>query len=298
MVSSRRPVTPELASRWAASAQYHFLDALISDPQIQYGELAFHGGTSLHFSWRSPRSSEDLDFLVARSTADLGVIVERAGQKVAESFRSEDPQFTVDIRDRTRRADRMISYDLRVAHAAYIGKALIKVEFWRVSSAYLAQYPVELRSPIQPGEMVSRISNPLPAATLETAYCDKLTAFATRRYLKWRDIYDLWWIGTQTDAKLELSSVTRQFLHNLSAYRTVGGVPPAQALRKFLEHDPAKLLEKADPDLRRWLPQPLWEKMHPRVTQEMIEYVRAALVRVADAIDGDLVDGTLRRPRQ
>lgn len=270
----------------------------MADPQIQYGQLAFHGGTSLHFSWRSPRLSEDLDFLVARGAGDLSAIVERAGQKVAEALRSEEPRFTVEVRDRTRREERMISYDLRVAHAAYIGKALIKVEFWRVSSEYLAQYPVELRSPIRPGEMVSRISNPLPAATLETAYCDKLTAFATRRYLKWRDIFDLWWIGTQTDARLDLPSITRQFLHNLSAYRTVGGAPPAEALRKFLENDPAKLLEKADPDLRRWLPQPLWEKMHPRVTKEMIEYARGALASVADTIEKDLVGGTLKRPRQ
>jgi len=45
----------------AASAQYQFLDALMADPQIQYEQIAFHGGTSLHFSWRSPRLSEDLD---------------------------------------------------------------------------------------------------------------------------------------------------------------------------------------------------------------------------------------------
>jgi len=270
----------------------------MADPQIQYEQIAFHGGTSLHFSWRSPRLSEDLDFLVARNAADLSAIVERAGQKVAETFRAEDPQFAIEIQDRTRQEERMISYGLRVAHAAYLGKALIKVEFWRVSSEYLAQYPVELRSPIQPGEMVSRISNPVPAATLETAYCDKLTAFATRPYLKWRDIYDLWWIGTQTDARLDLSSVTRQFLHNVSAYRTIDGLSPAQALRKFLENNPAEVLKKADPDLRRWLPNALWDKMHPQVTAEMVEYVRGALQSVADAIEMDLADGTLKRVRQ
>jgi predicted nucleotidyltransferase component of viral defense system len=298
MAPSRRPLTPELASQWAASAQYHFLDALMADPQIQYEQIAFHGGTSLHFSWRSPRLSEDLDFLVARSAADLNAIVERAGQKVAETFRAEDPQFAVEIQDRTRQQERMISYDLRVAHGVYLGKALIKVEFWRVSSEYLAGYPVELRSPIQPGEMVSRISNPVPAATLETAYCDKLTAFATRPYLKWRDIYDLWWIGTQTDARLDLPSVTKQFLHNVSAYRTIDGISPAQALRKFLENDPAEVLKKADPDLRRWLPKALWDKMHPRVTAEMVEYVRGALESVADAIEKNRTDGTLKRVRQ
>lgn len=270
----------------------------MADPQIQYEQIAFHGGTSLHFSWRSPRLSEDLDFLIARSAADLKTIVGHAAQRLAETFRAEDPQFKIEIQDRTRKEERMISFDLRVTHTAYLGKALIKVEFWRVSPEYLAQYPVELRSPIQPGEMVSRISNPVPAATLETAYCDKLTALATRRYLKWRDIYDLWWIGTQTDVRLDLSAVTRQFLHNVSAYRTIDDLPPAQALRKFLESDPTEVLNKADPDLRRWLPNALWEKMHPRVTAEMVEYVRGSLKSVADAVEKKLTDGTLKRVRQ
>ena len=298
MIPSRRPLTPDLASRWAASAQYHFLDALMADPQIQYEQIAFHGGTSLHFSWRSPRLSEDLDFLIARSATDLNAIVMRAGQKVGETFRAEDPQFTLEIQDWTRQEERMIFFDLRVTHAAYLGKALIKVEFWLVSPEYLAQYPVELRSPIQPGEMISRISNPVPAATLESAYCDKLTALATRPYLKWRDIFDLWWIGTQTDARLNLLSVTRQFLHNVSAYRTIDGLSPAQALRKFLANDPDELLKKADPDLRRWVPQALWDKMHPRVTAEMVEYVRGALESVADAIEKNVTEGTLKRVRQ
>jgi hypothetical protein len=120
---------------------------------------------------------------------------------------------------------------------------------------------------------------------LETAYCDKLTAFATRPYLKWRDIYDLWWIGTQTDAKLDISIVARQFLHNVSAYQTVGDLPPAPALLKFLENDPAELVRKADPDLKRWVPAALWEKMHPRVTTEMVRYARHALQTVAAAIE-------------
>ncbi|MGB6452829.1 MAG: nucleotidyl transferase AbiEii/AbiGii toxin family protein [Steroidobacteraceae bacterium] len=267
----------------------------MADPQIRYEQIAFHGGTSLHFSWQSPRLSEDLNFLVARSAADLDAIVERAGQKVAEAFRSQDPQFEIEIKDRTREKERMISYDVRVAHAAYLGKALIKVEFWRVSPEYLAQYPVALRSPIQSGETVSRISNPVPAATLETAYCDKLTALATRPYLKWRDIYDLWWIGTQTATRLDLSAVTRQFLHNVSAYRTIDGLSPALALRKFLENDPVELLDKADPDLRRWVPKALWDKMHPRVTAEMVEYVRGTVESVADAIEKDLTESTPKR---
>jgi predicted nucleotidyltransferase component of viral defense system len=288
-------LTTELATRWASSAQYYFLDALMADPGIQYEQFAFHGGTSLHFSWRSPRLSEDLDFLLARDAGNIHAIVERAGEKVAEAFRAEDPRIMIDLKDKTRQDERMIAYELRVSHPDLIGKTLVKVEFWRVTAEYLANYPVALRSPIEPGAIVSRISNPVPAATLETAYCDKLTAFATRPYLKWRDIYDLWWIGTQTDAKLEVPSVARQFLHNVSAYQTIESLPPAQALRTFLQNDPAELVKKADPDLKRWVPSKLWDKMHPHLTTDMVRYTRHALEAVADAIEEKATSVSLNR---
>jgi predicted nucleotidyltransferase component of viral defense system len=288
-------LSPKLASQWAASAQYYFLDALMADPGVQYEHIAFHGGTSLHFSWRSPRFSEDLDFLIARDAGEIHTIVKKAGERVAETFRADDPRFTVELKDKTRRAERMIAYELRVFHPDYIGKSLVKVEFWRVAAEYLAGYPVALRSPIQPGQMVSRISNPVPAATLETAYCDKLTAFATRPYLKWRDIYDLWWIGTQTDAKLDVSAIALQFLHNVSAYQTIDGLSPAQALRRFLENDSEELVKSAEPDLKRWMPPALWDKMHPRVTTEMVRYVKHALQTVADTIEKKATDGSLSR---
>jgi hypothetical protein len=223
--------------------------------------------------------------------------MERAQQKVAEAFRIEDPAITVELHRQSRHQEKLLAYELGVGHVAYLGKARIKVEFWRVSPEYLARYPVALRSPFRPGEIVSRISSPVPAATLEAAYCDKLTAFATRPYLKWRDIYDLWWIGTQTDARLVLPSVVDQFLHNVSAYQTIEGLSPAKALRKFLQHDPADVLAKADPDLRRWLPKAMWDKMHPQVTAQMIQYARDSLERVADALDKNITEGDLRQPR-
>ncbi|HET9107112.1 MAG TPA: nucleotidyl transferase AbiEii/AbiGii toxin family protein [Steroidobacteraceae bacterium] len=287
---------PDLAASWASSAQFRFLDALMADPGLACDEFAFHGGTSLHFSWRSPRRSEDLDFLTALTADAIRAAVERAHGKAVEAFLAEDPRFIVELRDKTRSGDRMIAYQLVVSHPDYLGKTLVKVEFWRVNPGYLAGYPVEFRAPVSPGDIVSRISNPVPAATLETAYCDKLTAFATRSYLKWRDIHDLWWIGTQTDARLELSTVVPQFLHNVRAYDTIDDLPPAQALRRFLTtHDPDAVIRKADPDLKRWLPDGLWARLHPAVTTEMVRYVWYALERVADAIEKNDLRASLKR---
>jgi hypothetical protein len=293
---SRKPLSPDLAAAWASAAQFRFLEALMVDPVLACHQIAFHGGTSLHFSWRSPRRSEDLDFLTALAAEDIGATVARAHSKTAEAFLAENPLFVVELRDKTRRDDRMIAYHLVVSHPDYLGRTLVKVEFWRVDPEYLAGYPVEFRVPVSPGDIVSRISNPVPAATLQTAYCDKLTAFATRRYLKWRDIYDLWWIGTQTDSRLELSAVATQFLHNVQAYDTIDDLPPAQALRRFLTaHDPDAVISKADPDLKRWLPEGLWARLHPRVTTEMVRYVWYALARVADAIEKNELDASLKR---
>jgi hypothetical protein len=268
----------------------------MSDPALECSRIAFHGGTSLHFSWRSPRRSEDLDFLIAKSARDISEAVERARKKTEEAFRADDPAFCVEMKDKTRRGDRMIAYQLVVSHPDYLGNTLVKIEFWKVDATYLAGYPVELRTPVRPGDIVSRISSPVPAAALETAYCDKLTAFATRRFLKWRDIYDLWWIGTQTDARLELSGVRQQFLHNVRAYETINQLSPAQALRRFLSsHDPAVVAKMADPDLKRWLPPDVWARVHPRATAEMVRYTWYALERVADAIEKDELGPSLKR---
>ena len=259
-------------------------------------DLGLDGGTSLHFSWRSPRRSEDLDFLIAKSARDIGEAVARARKKTEEAFRADDPAFSVESKDKTRRGDRMIAHQLVVSHPDYLGKTVIKVEFWKVDADYLAGYPVELRTPVRPGEIVSPLSSPVPAAALETAYCDKLTAFATRRYLRWRDIYDLWWIGTQTDAKLELASVRRQFLHNVRAYETIDRLAPAQALRQFLAgHDPAAVAAMTDPDLKRWLPRDVWSRLYPRATAEMVRYTWFALESVANAIEKNELQPSLKR---
>lgn len=293
---ARKPLSPERSAEWASTAQFRFLDALMSDSTLECGQLAFHGGTSLHFSWRSPRRSEDLDFLIAKSARDIGNAVERAAQRTEEAFRADDPAFVIEVTDKTRRGDRMIAYQLLVSHPDYLGKTVVKVEFWKVDEAYLAGYPVELRTPVRPGEIVSRISTPVPAAALATAYCDKLTAFATRRYLKWRDIYDLWWIGTQTDARLDLAGVTQQFLHNVGAYETIERLAPAQALRRFLAgHDPTVVTAKADPELKRWLPPDIWVRLYPRATTEMVRYTWYALERVADGIEKGELGPSLKR---
>lgn len=284
-MSPKRPIDRETHSRWASDTQLLVLDGLMVETPWKVGEVAFHGGTSLHLSWRSPRFSEDLDFLISRQVSDISVAMIRVARRVSEGLMAIDPGLRFDMRDKTVDAQRMLSFQCVVTHPEVHGRAMVKAEFWRVDREYLDHYPVRLRQPMAIGDLVSRVMHPVPAATLATAFCDKLTAFATRPRLKWRDVFDLWWIGTQTNEPLDFASVIAQYQHNVSAYQTIGSRSVAAALRVFLEADRDEVIALAQKDLRPFLSESAWQRYWPQGIAEMVDYTRGALRVIADAID-------------
>jgi predicted nucleotidyltransferase component of viral defense system len=281
----KRALSPTLSLQWAQAAHAQYLNALMSVADWSAQQFVFHGGTSLHLSWSSARYSEDLDFLLSREVANVDKVLAKVLAILREQFRAMDAQFAIDIKDKSKDPARMLSFHITVSHGAYVGNAMVKAEFWRTDAAYLSNYPTQFRTPVVPDGLVVRVMHPVPAATLETAYADKLTAFATRPYLKWRDVYDLWWIGTQSSAQVSVLSAAEQFLHNIQAYTPVDGLTPANALRKFLTNDRQSIIAKANPDLKRWLPTSLWNSLHPDGITQMVDYVYYALQTVADAVD-------------
>lgn len=284
----RQALTPALAADWAQMAHALYLEALMNQTHWSAGEIAFHGGTSLRLSWSSQRHSEDLDFLLSRSVRDLDAVVRVIHAAMSEMARRIDAGFVIGLADKTKDAYRMASYMITVSHPRYMGTAKVKAEFWRTKPAYLKEYPTQMRTPQAHAVLLdfySLVHSPVPAATLETAYADKLTAFATRPYLKWRDLYDLWWIGTQTGARLEMNALCKQFLHNISAYAPLQNLPPAQALALFLKHDKRELVKRADPGLRNWLPESLWARMVPEGIRQIVDYVFYAIDNVSTHIE-------------
>lgn len=281
----RQAIDHTLSNKWAQAAHVLFLDSFMQEAQWKSDELAFHGGTSLHLSWRSPRYSEDLDFLLSRAAKGAAQVVENATKRVQARFRAMDPEFIVQVKDRTKDEDRMQVFNITVSHPRVVGNAMVKVEFWKTEPTYLQQYPTEFKTPMAVGDLAGTISYPVPAARLATAYADKLVAFATRPHLKWRDIFDLWWIGTQTNAHIDRDQLYTQFLANIRAYTPLKGLEPHKALLEFLKQDRQDVIKKADPDLRNWLPDGLWKALHPNGVIQMVDYVRAELQLVHDAIE-------------
>lgn len=294
MKSKRLLLRPQEEFQWAERLHVYVLDALMRDSPWKSREIAFQGGTSLRLSWGSPRHSEDLDFLLSRqkSPSELTKIMQTVVKHVQERVMMDDPDLRVELREKLNRQDAMPVYDFLLSHPAWLKKVRVKSEFWRVDPSYLEQYPTAFRAPLLAGDLVSRVTNAVPAATLETAYADKLTAFATRPRLKLRDLFDLWWIGTQTQADLDSRTVKEQFLHNVAAYQTVRGLPPAEALLTFLETPAEVMLAQAEDGLKQWLPASLWEALYPDSVKEMVEYARTTVAELAARIDGPNVAPT------
>ncbi|MDO8274437.1 MAG: nucleotidyl transferase AbiEii/AbiGii toxin family protein [Serpentinimonas sp.] len=288
-LKKRSALSPAQHLQWSELAHAHFLGALMRAAKWQAGELAFHGGTNLHLCWQSSRYSEDLDFLLCSSRNHMRATIDRAAKEVLQNFQAIDPAFQIELRDKTKNPQRMITQHLVVKHPQVMGQVMVKLEFWRVDPLYMANYPTELRTPLGPGDYRASIRSPVPSATKACAFADKLVAFSTRPHLKWRDLYDLWWIGTQSQVNLDMAAVTRQYLHNLQAYETAGGLPAHKAVLHLIEkYTDAELVAAADPDLKNWLPQALWEQFQGHGLREIVSYVRHTLRQYSERISQTL----------
>lgn len=301
---NRRHIAESERLGWSTLAHLALLQAIYDTTSWTTGDYAFHGGTSLHLSWNSPRFSEDLDFLLSTAVAKrLDREMAAVADRVRQALVLIDPSLELSFKDRSRKATGQDSpapapmgrFELALSKPGVIGQAMVKLEFWRVAPTYLQGYQTTLRTPGIPldlGGLAIRVDAMLPAATLESAYFDKLTAFATRPFLKWRDLFDFWWLHQNADlATIQPAHRVQRFLAHVSAYRTVDDLPPAEALERFADSIAATdelkaaTLARADKDLRPFLHKRLWDQLWPQTATAMVELAAggarqlAALVR-------------------
>lgn len=287
---------------WSQLMHALILDGLMQDSAWTKQELVFHGGTSLHLSWGSPRFSEDLDFLLSRLEADkLDQVMSRVLRRTQRHLTALDPTLQLEMKKRRAgegAASRMADYHFLVSKPGVLGKAMVKAEFWKVDPNYLADYASTFRTPIEKGDLIGRVTpTPVPAATLESALADKMVAFATRPFLKWRDLFDVWWIRSRALAfeggEHEVAGVLNgadpeRFLHHLSAYTTVEGLPPSSALRRFADDLTDRedvIIKAAERDLKPFLPVKLWERLYPDEVTEMLRLSQRMARNLADRIE-------------
>lgn len=221
----RRPITPHEKQVWSEMAQLLMLAGLAESSRWEARDIVFHGGTSLHLGWASPRFSEDLDFLLNKDLlGEMSKTMVEVIRRMESYMLRLDAGLRIELADKS--TSRMGRFNISIYKEGVIGKAMVKSEFWGVDDSYLNRYKAEPKTPIMPAAMdaegmLVRLRAQLPIATLDSVFCDKLVAMAGRPYTKWRDIFDMWWISQSREFKRPADSVIAERVKfYASAYRT------------------------------------------------------------------------------
>ncbi len=266
-MGKRRHLSIEESLAAAEALQVALLDGISRARRWGKAELAFQGGTSLHLAYGSPRASEDLDFIVA-SDKGLNAIMRAALTHARSHVRQAigpDAEITLKARaaDPATGADRnprVFTVSLRAAE--FLESVKVRVEFWVAGAVAAAGYETELRTARLSQEAQMRrpirlsISQAIiPTARLTEIFADKIHAIAGRNYLKYRDVFDLWWLKQQ-NASLE-GKALRAALRNRRALYPKGPALDADWANR-LRTRAGEMLRPANlaafsKDLNRWL---------------------------------------------
>lgn len=209
----RRHLTWEEALAAAEALQIALLDGISRARRWGKAELAFQGGTSLHLAYGSPRASEDLDFIVASDKGLDAVMNAALAHARAYVRQAVGPEAVLEIKSRvvdpaTGESRNPRIYTISFRGPDFLESVKVRVEFWVADPAAAGRYDSELRAVRLSPEALERrpiklaISQAIiPTAQLVEIYVNKIHAVAGRDYLKYRDLFDLWWLDQQGAAR-------------------------------------------------------------------------------------------------
>ena len=199
-LSKRGHLTPAEKTMISQTLQIFTLDGIAGSLGDTKGRIMFHGGTSISTIHGSPRWSEDLDFVVSPSMSnDLDAVREEVERQAAERIDEVTPGAKFELvdkgkaRGKVREADpgTVMRWTGRWEHPSRIGVVKIKTEFYIAEPDITALYTTFDAT----GEAVGiETYHPIPAATLDTIWADKIMAMSARPAMKWRDVYDMGYV--------------------------------------------------------------------------------------------------------
>lgn len=285
---ARKPLTPIESRQIADTLQRLVLMELVESGDWSCKNLAFQGGTSLHLVWNSPRYSEDLDFLVAADSEDhLLPSMKRVRQKVQSWLQDAWPECKIELKDKRKPDNSVKRFDIVWSEPQTLGTVLVCVEFYSINKDLVQAYQSNLEQ-IQYNTSVRLI----PAAQREWIYHDKVHAIADRPYLKWRDLFDIWWLRTQSNGVsgrgLKAPWERDDFWSKSNVVNAMYGGDPKgliPGIEKFLKRPNQEIIDSATKDLAPFLPPKMWSRLSDEgMIAKIVDFVKSDLTQVRDVI--------------
>ncbi|HBB16743.1 MAG: hypothetical protein A3J94_09690 [Syntrophus sp. RIFOXYC2_FULL_54_9] len=242
--------------RKAEVAQLILLHQLYSLPGSR--DLIFRGGTALRWCYGGSRFSEDLDFVTPLGADVVRSKLNRMLKAVEKSMVPHFGPGALTMSDKTTRTDTLkLVMDYR--SVASREKISVKLEFEGIrkesrpeTKNYILSSLPAVSYLITSGDFrVPRPNAVLVAENLPEILSDKIRALLERRYLKGRDVFDLWYLRTACNAAADREIIERKFGMYAWPFRA------ARGLHFFADLSPEvreELKTAIREDLSRFLP--------------------------------------------
>jgi predicted nucleotidyltransferase component of viral defense system len=221
-------------------------------------DLIFQGGTALRWCYGGSRFSEDLDFVTPLDEKSLQRII---GKALKAAAREMIPHFGPGEMETVNKSTRSDTKKLFIHYqpTATRERVSVKLEFEGIKKdvspdtkkLVLSSLP-SISYLITRGDFkIPRPNAILVAETLEEILSDKIRALLERRYIKGRDIYDIWYLRTVLGVSVRKDQVEKKFDMYLWPFKTARKpsffINPSDENRKELQ-------TAIQNDLSRFLP--------------------------------------------
>jgi predicted nucleotidyltransferase component of viral defense system len=216
----RRGIPGEMEQNLITEAiHFHLLSALSEAGVLRH--VVFQGGTALRLCYGGERYSEDLDFVCGKAGSYIDKIefqklVERALETTKKTLHREfdinpdeillkQPTFPMAIKSESAKVAAW-QISVPVASLRHLPKSRIKIEFANVPS-YDSGPNMAKAIPglVQMEDVV------LAVESANEILADKAVALTARQALKYRDVWDVWYLTNKLNAQIERGMVANKF---------------------------------------------------------------------------------------
>ena len=223
-------------------------------------QIFFQGGTALRWIYGGMRFSEDLDFVTHLPAKDISEIITGVSQRVQNGCVAQfGPGQSEQKQKRGRKEAFKVFFIYRPE--ARRERIAVKLEFETlkhdhepdINKIVLRDLP-SVAGLLTSGKLVMPYSSSIILTeTPEEILADKIRAVYERKYLKGRDVYDVWWLTEQLKVKTSWNSTRAK----LAMYQA--DFFPAREADYFQKKESAKeIINAMKTDLPRFIPQNIY----------------------------------------
>lgn len=262
--------------------QLLLLDSLYS--QSKSGKILFQGGTALRWVYGAARFSEDLDFVTSLSRAEIDSILSNMYAKTLNACIAQfgPGRLEQQIKKSRKSAFRSLFVyrpdDQRERIAVKLEFELLRASRQPEFKSHILRELPQVAGLVTMGELfLAYTSSIILAETPEEILSDKIRALFERKYIKGRDIYDIWWIVTQLKTIARWADVQSKMAMYQAAF--VAAREPGYFQSAAAEKEIRNALSA---DLPRFIPQSILTVYHDEQFHRFIETVKKVTAEILD----------------